>query len=252
MSAPSWSPSAATDPITVPDLGCGHLPGEPHDAACAYWRGVSDGTYAPPPEMPVTLPRYSMTAPQAVKCPKCNAGFGVGCQSTGGGNGGPVWLHKVRRARVAHWTDEQRRKFAAQVVLYRHAETRPAPEVVDQIAAEAEAAATPLPTPKPMRTNPRAVRLSENQAEEIERFACCGGKAVVSTAHFHGDHQHRQTINALRDRGVLTEGGLINHGYDREYTLTAFGWQVYLNHRLIIRRAEGDRWAASLAGDGAA
>lgn len=56
MSAQSWPLTA--DPITVPDLGCGHLPGEPCDEACAYWRGVSDGTYAPPPEMPVMLPPH--------------------------------------------------------------------------------------------------------------------------------------------------------------------------------------------------
>ncbi|WP_028183488.1 hypothetical protein [Salinispora arenicola] len=57
-SKPAWPLMAdAAEPITVPDLGCGHLPGEPHDEACAYWRGVSVGTY-PPPEMPVTLPPH--------------------------------------------------------------------------------------------------------------------------------------------------------------------------------------------------
>lgn len=58
MSASTWPLTAdAAGPITVPDLGCGHLPGEPCDEACAYWRGVVNGEY-PPPEMPVTLPPH--------------------------------------------------------------------------------------------------------------------------------------------------------------------------------------------------
>lgn len=36
------------DPIVVADLGCGHLPGEPHDGSCDYWRGVLTGEYPPP------------------------------------------------------------------------------------------------------------------------------------------------------------------------------------------------------------
>lgn len=51
MSTPTWPLTAdAADPITVPDLGCGHLPGESCDEACDYWRGVADGEY-PPPEV---------------------------------------------------------------------------------------------------------------------------------------------------------------------------------------------------------
>ncbi|WP_018253996.1 hypothetical protein [Salinispora mooreana] len=58
MSAPTWPVMADdADPITVPDLGCGHLPGEPHDGSCSYWRGVAAGEY-PPPELPVTLPPH--------------------------------------------------------------------------------------------------------------------------------------------------------------------------------------------------
>lgn len=60
MSAPTWPPAAAAAEITVPDLGCGHLPGESCDDSCSYWRGVSAGEY-PPPEAymePVTLPPH--------------------------------------------------------------------------------------------------------------------------------------------------------------------------------------------------
>ena len=41
---------AAARPVTVDDPLCGHLPGERHDdpVACAYWRGVVLGEYAPP------------------------------------------------------------------------------------------------------------------------------------------------------------------------------------------------------------
>lgn len=59
MSAPTWPLTADAAEITVLDLGCGHLPGESCDEACAYWRGVAAGEY-PPPEayMPVTLPPH--------------------------------------------------------------------------------------------------------------------------------------------------------------------------------------------------
>lgn len=50
--------AAAAEPITVEDPLCGHLPGEPHDGSCSYWRGVAAGEYPPPPEMPVTLPPH--------------------------------------------------------------------------------------------------------------------------------------------------------------------------------------------------
>lgn len=58
MSAPTWPLMAdAAAPVTVPDLLCGHLPGESCDDSCTYWRGVATGEY-PPPEMPVTLPPH--------------------------------------------------------------------------------------------------------------------------------------------------------------------------------------------------
>lgn len=64
MSAPTWPLMAdAADPITVPDLGCGHLPGEPHDEACAYWRGVATGEYPPPEFEPILPPHCPGLAP---------------------------------------------------------------------------------------------------------------------------------------------------------------------------------------------
>ena len=39
---------------------------------------------------------------------------------------------------------------------------------------------------------------------------------------------------------------MVNHGYERKYTLTDFGWQVYLRHRLIMRHSTGDRHAERL------
>lgn len=35
------------------NVDCGHLPGETHDGACAYWRGVAAGDYPMPDAYPV-------------------------------------------------------------------------------------------------------------------------------------------------------------------------------------------------------
>lgn len=43
--------------VVVPDLPCGHLPGDLHDGECAYWFGVASGEYAPPPV--ITLPPHA-------------------------------------------------------------------------------------------------------------------------------------------------------------------------------------------------
>nr|WP_121400092.1 hypothetical protein [Micromonospora sp. M71_S20] len=49
---PTYFPAAA--PITVPDLPCGHLPGDVHDDECAYWVGVAAGDYPSPDAYVVT------------------------------------------------------------------------------------------------------------------------------------------------------------------------------------------------------
>ncbi|MEU4777500.1 hypothetical protein [Micromonospora sp. NPDC023633] len=52
---PPRGPSYFTaDPITVPDLPCGHLPGDVHNDECAYWIGVAAGDYPAPDAYVVT------------------------------------------------------------------------------------------------------------------------------------------------------------------------------------------------------
>jgi hypothetical protein len=48
--APRWPATAEATAITVPGLDCGHLPGEMHDGACAYWASIArgDGVYELP------------------------------------------------------------------------------------------------------------------------------------------------------------------------------------------------------------
>ncbi|MFY1658543.1 hypothetical protein [Micromonospora sp. WMMD1274] len=48
--------------IAVADPLCGHLPGEPHDDECAYWRGVALGQYPAPDGLPgpVALPPFNL------------------------------------------------------------------------------------------------------------------------------------------------------------------------------------------------
>lgn len=38
--------------MLVDDLLCGHLPDEPHDASCAYWRAVALAELPPPAGLP--------------------------------------------------------------------------------------------------------------------------------------------------------------------------------------------------------
>ncbi|WP_420812828.1 hypothetical protein [Micromonospora zingiberis] len=47
---------AQTLAVTVPDLPCGHIPGDLHDGECAYWWGVAAGEYAAPV---ITLPPHA-------------------------------------------------------------------------------------------------------------------------------------------------------------------------------------------------
>ncbi|MER7331795.1 MULTISPECIES: hypothetical protein [unclassified Micromonospora] len=179
-------------------------------------------------------------ADQAVKCPKCGSGFGAECQSTGGGNYATVFTHKARRDRTAHWTDQQRQQYGELVWRQR---CLPWEAPADHVA-EAEATAKPIPAKAQKPVTPKGVRLSEQQAERIEIAAAHGGKTLGPLGHFSGDAAWRQTVLSLVAKGILAEGEVVDHGYSREYTLTDFGWQVYANHRLIIRNDAADHWAA--------
>ncbi|MDG4791948.1 hypothetical protein O7626_39740 [Micromonospora sp. WMMD1102] len=216
-------------------------------------RALADPDAVNRPDAEYRRTRAYYMAADAVKCPTCRAGFGSACKSTGGGNSAFAPTHKARTARIAGWTDEQRHKFGDAVWRYQrpswNAPSMPVEEI-ERFAAEAEAAAAPIPVKVEKRLTPKGVRLSELQAEEIERAAHGGGKTSASTAHFHGDHQHRQTINALRDKGILAEGSVSGDGYAREYTLTLFGWRVYRQHRLIIRRLSDAQIDAFMAEQG--
>jgi hypothetical protein len=216
-------------------------------------RTLADPDAANRPDAEYRRTRAYYMAADAVKCPTCRAGFGSDCRSTGGGNSAFVPTHKARTARIAGWTDEQRHEFGDAVWRYRRPSwsgpSMPVEEI-ERVAAKAEATAAPIPVKAEKQPTPKGVRLSELQAEEIERAAHGGGKTSASTAHFHGDHQHRQTINALRDKGILAEGSVSEDGYSREYTLTLFGWRVYRQHRLIIRRLSDGQIDAFMAEQG--
>jgi hypothetical protein len=174
-------------------------------------------------------------AARSVSCPKCKAKPGSACMSTGGGNPAEVATHKARRNRVQDWADE----FAAQAgqlaksVAYKRWDDW-APSLFDQY--EAVATAIPVKGAKPL--TPKGVQLSEKQAEEIERYVMSSGRGYISTAHFSGDHQDRQTANALEAKGIIRFVEMTADHYDRRMELTPFGWQVYRQHRLIIRRLD--------------
>jgi hypothetical protein len=185
-----------------------------------------------------------MWASRAVTCPKCKSRPGFGCMSTGGGNPAQVVTHAVRDRRVRDWPDE----FAAEAGRLAKSVARKSwldwsTSMFDRFEA---AAVPPVTSPKPL--TPKGVQLSEKQAEEIEGYVLRGGYGHVSTAHFSGDAQHRQTVNALEAKGIVRFVELTSDGYDRRMELTPFGWQVYRQHRLIIRRLSDAEVAALEAG----
>lgn len=170
----------------------------------------------------------------AVACPKCKSVPDFGCVSTGGGNGGSVVTHKARIDRVRHWTNRFMDR-AEQAYRTGHRLWWAGGDVPAGLFDEFEQAATPIVV-KAKPTSPKGVQLSEKQAEYVEYAAQGGGILYAPTAHFHGDHQARQAINALEAKGIVEFVKYTNSGYNRLMRLTSFGWQVYRQHRLIIRR----------------
>lgn len=177
--------------------------------------------------------RAGWNAPRSVVCPKCKAHPGEECQSTGGGNPQAVAIHKARWDRVAHWTPEQRLTFGTLVIQQGGTWWARLPA---GYYAQAEAAAKPVAERPAKQPTPKGVRLSESQAERIEWAAEAGGRYTVSTTHFHGDAADRQSVQALETKGIFGLVGEQHQGLERVYELTEFGWQVYRQHRLIIRR----------------
>lgn len=183
--------------------------------------------------------QYSRAA-RAVACPRCNARPGQECESTGGGNRVRVGTHKARWDRIAHWSEAQ---LAAAHELVRRQGSTWWPHLPKGLYVGTEAAATPI-VAKVKAVTPRGVRLSEAQAEEIESAAANRGVCWISTAHFHGDAQHRQTTNALEAKGIYRDTGEVTDGgWERRLELTVFGWEVYHQHRLIIRRVPDEQHA---------
>jgi hypothetical protein len=167
----------------------------------------------------------------AVVCPKCRASGGQHCQSTGGGNRSDVVTHKARIARIAGLPNRVQDAAADQVrKVGRSWYGRSAG------FAAFEALAVPISVKSAKPLTPKGVRLSEQQAEEIERYVLRGGYGWIPTAHFSGDAQHRQTANALESKGIFEFVEMTSDGDDRRMKLTEFGWEVYWQHRLIIRR----------------
>jgi hypothetical protein len=202
----------------------------------------------------VPTPRYGWTeaerdevpmfpfgyAARAVRCPKCRQPGGMGCTSTGGGNAITVATHKARADRVASWTNAVQthaEMLVKAVGHYGYARSELF-AVFEQAAAPIETKATKSPTPK-------GVRLSEARAEYIESAVQHepAGVLYCPTGHLSGDHETRQSILALEAKGIVVQDGTTEE-YERIMRLTPFGWQVYRQHRLIIRRlddAEVDR-----------
>lgn len=177
----------------------------------------------------------------AVQCPKCRKRGGSPCESTGGGNRQHVPTHQARIDRVAGWTNAVQAHAEILVKAVGHYGYGNA-----SLFGCFESAAKPIPVKAAKPTTPKGVRLLEAQAKYIEwavQRAEEPGVLYCPTGHLSGDQGTRQSILALEAKGIVAQDGTTEDG-DRLMRLTAFGWQVYRQHRLIIRRldeAEVDR-----------
>ncbi|WP_203823041.1 zinc finger domain-containing protein, partial [Paractinoplanes ferrugineus] len=179
----------------------------------------------------------------AVRCPKCRQPGGSMCESTGGGNRAYVTTHKARIDRIAGWTNAVQghaEMLVKAVGHYGYAN--------EDLFAAFETAAKPIPAKAAKQPTPKGVQLSEKQAEYIEWAAERDPVGVLycPTTHLSGDHETRLSILALEAKGIVVQDG--TEDSDRIMRLTPFGWQVYRQHRLIIRRlddADVDRLEAA-------
>lgn len=191
-------------------------------------------------EVPMFPTSYTANA---VSCPKCKQPGGSSCSSTGGGNSANVATHKARFDRIAGWTNavQEHAAMLVKAVGY-HGYAK------QDLFAVFELAAAPIPVKAEKAPTPKGVRLSEAQAEYIEWAVQHEPVGILycPTGHLSGDHETRQSILALEAKGIVVQDGVENG--DRVMRLTPFGWQVYRQHRLIIRRlddAEVDRLEAA-------
>ncbi len=170
----------------------------------------------------------------AVRCPKCRQPGGHPCESTGGGNRQYVPTHKARLDRVAGWTNAVQGHAEVLVKAVGHYGYGNA-----SVFACFESAAKPIPVKGSKPATPKGVRLSEKQAELIELAVQYDdghpGIMYCPVGHLSGDHEARQTVQALEAKGIVEQVDTTRE-YERLMRLTPFGWQVYRQHRLIIRR----------------
>jgi len=200
----------------------------------------------------VPAPRYGWTEPErhdvpefpapraalAVACPKCKQPGGGHCESTGGGNRQSVATHKARLDRVAGWSNAvQEHAEMLMKTIGHHG------YLLADLFGAFEAAAAPIPAKGARKATPKGVQLSEKGAEFIEYAALAGGYLSAPLSHFHGEAQIRQTVNALEAKGIVAEVSRDAAGYDRTMKLTEFGWAVYDQHRLIIKRLTDEQVA---------
>jgi hypothetical protein len=187
------------------------------------------------------VPMFPMGyATRAVRCPKCRQPGGMGCTSTGGGNAIAVTTHKARADRVAGWTNAVQthaEMLVKAVGHYGYAR--------ESLFAAFEQAAVPIAAKAVKAPTPKGVRLSEAQAEYIEWAVQHEPVGILycPTGHLSGDHETRQSILALEAKGIVAQDGS-TEACERIMRLTPFGWQVYRQHRLIIRRLDETEVAA--------
>lgn len=81
-------------------------------------------------------------------------------------------------------------------------------------------------------------RLTDAQAQRIERAAEHGTVWAPHRANFGGERAQITVVETLAGHGILALVG--DDGHERTFALTVEGWRVYRTHRLVIRRLSED------------